>query len=145
MAGHSPAQGARTGPAAGRLILLLAAALAACAPDAFSLRGSVTAAARLQKRVEKPNMVMLIVATNEKGVPVAVRRVVNPRLPLEYAMGPEDLILPGPAWHGPLSVQVHVNRHGKLGETKRGDLRGTQRGMARAGERHANVVIDEIL
>jgi hypothetical protein len=143
MASHSPYQAARARSAAGCLIL--AALALACRPAEFSMSGGITATARLQKIASRPNMVLLIVASNEKGVPVAVHRVVNPQLPLSYTLGPSDLVLPGPAWHGLLSVQVYVNKHGQLGKIQRGDLRGTARGMSRSGERHANVVIDEHL
>lgn len=146
MASHTPAAGAARG-LAGRLgPLLLLPLLAACAPggqDAFSLRGSITAPPRLQKRAEKPNSVLLIVATNSAGVPVAVKRIINPRFPLHYSMNENDLLLPGPVWQGPLTVTVHVNKHGRLGTQKKRDLRGYHRGTARSGDRSVNVVIDQ--
>jgi hypothetical protein len=74
---------------------------------------------------------------------VAIERIVNPRLPLRYELDEKDLVLPGKAWGGPLTVKVLVNRHGKVGVSERGDLRGIHKGKARSGEQHVNVVVDE--
>lgn len=145
MAGHPPTTGAARG-LAGRLgPLLFLPLLASCAPgaqDAFSLRGSITAPPRLQKRAEKPNSVLMVVAANSAGVPVAVKRIINPRFPLHYSMNENDLLLPGPIWRGPLNVTVYVNKHGRLGIQKKRDLRGYHRGTARSGDRNVNIVID---
>ncbi len=146
MAGHPPAAGAARG-LAGRLgPLLFLSFCAACAPgaqNAFTLRGSITAPPRLQKRAEKPNSVLMIVATNSAGVPVAVKRIINPRFPLHYTMNENDLLLPGPIWQGPLTVTVHVNKHGRLGIQRKRDLRGYHRGTARSGDRSVDIVIDQ--
>ncbi|MFH1726406.1 MAG: hypothetical protein ABII00_17485 [Elusimicrobiota bacterium] len=116
-----------------------------CARSAhtFHLSGSITASPRIQKRTERPNTVLFIVATNNGGVPVAVARIINPKLPLHYRMGEEDLVLPGGARREPLTVTVYVNTHGKVGVARRGDLRGVHRGTVHAGDRHVNIVIDE--
>lgn len=99
----------------------------------------------MQKRTQGPNTVLIIVAANAGGIPVAVKRVINPKLPLHYRMGYEDLVLPGPVWKGPLTIRVFVNSHGKVGTVERGDLRGSYRGPVYTGERHVDIVIDEEL
>jgi len=109
---------------------------------AFRLSGTITAAQGLHERVSKPNAVLLITAANGGGVAVAVKRVVNPVLPLHYSITTDDLALPGPVWNGPLQVAVSVNRHGQVGVTRQGDMSGTHRGEARSGDRHVNIVID---
>ena len=73
----------------------------------------------------------------------SIKQIINPRLPLRYEMGEEDLVLPGPAWKGPLKVDVYVNTNGRVGPPTKGDFRGTHRGAVRSGERHVDVVIDE--
>lgn len=131
------------GPAAAAAALLL---WAGCGSEGrFVVAGAVTAPPRFHAAIDRPNAVLFVVATNAAGVPVAVKRVINPRLPLAYELRREDLVLPGPAWRGALSVRVYITPHGKLGEWTRGDLRGAHPGTVRTGERHANVVVDEQL
>ncbi|MBI5595046.1 MAG: hypothetical protein HY928_03045 [Elusimicrobia bacterium] len=108
----------------------------------FRLSGTVTATPRLQQRIETPNMVLFVSALNSGGVPVAVKRFVNPRLPLKWRMDAADLILPGRDWPGTLSVRVSVNSHGKVGETLRGDLLGEHRHPVHSGDSSVDVVVD---
>jgi hypothetical protein len=115
---------------------------AGCSPARFSLTGSITVAPRLSHRAEQPNTVLFVVASNAAGVPVAVQRIINPSFPLTYRMRNEDLVLPGPVWHGALTIRVFVNTHGQAGVTMKGDLTGSHRATARSGERGVDVVID---
>ncbi len=130
---------------AARLLVLTALLALGCARgrESFQFSGSITAPPPTQKLTERPNIVLTIVATNNGGVPIAVKKIINPKLPVHYRMTHEDLILPGPVWDGPLNVHVDVNTHGKLGVVRKGDLRGTHRGTIRSGERNVNIVIDQ--
>lgn len=127
---------------AGVLALAAASAVAGCLGRGFHLSGGITAPPHIQKRTEQNNTVLFVVAVNAGGVPVAVRRYINPKLPLLYQLREEDLVLPGPAWKGPLNVTVHVNTHGSVGDVRPGDLTGTHHGPVHSGERHADIVID---
>ena len=126
-----------------RLSALLAALALGCAQGDFHFSGSITAPPPIQKLTKRPNLVLYVIATNSGGVPVAVKKIINPRLPIHYHITTDDLILPGKAEYGPLTVTVVVNNHGKLGVLKRGDLRGTHRGLIRSGARHVDIVIDQ--
>ena len=119
----------------------------ACAkePERFQLSGSISAAPRLSRRTEMPNTVLFILASNAAGVPIAVQRVINPAFPLDYKMRNEDLVLPGPVWHGALTLKVVVNTHGTLGLTQKGDLTGFHKGTVRAGDTGVDLVIDSEL
>lgn len=108
----------------------------------FRLSGTVLVSHRYQKRLETPNMVMFVTAANMGGVPVAVKKFVNPTLPLAWKMSPEDMILPGRDWDGTLSVRVTVNQHGKVGEVRAGDLVGEHRHPVYSGDRSVDIVID---
>lgn len=147
MARHkTTAAGGRRGAVLALGACLLAAALfPACSRDgrsSFHFSGSITAPPHIQKLIERPNLVLYVVAADNSGVPIAVHKIINPRLPVYYRVTAEDLVLPGPAWNGPLRVEVFVNAHGQLGTAQPGDLRGTHQGGIRSGERNANVIID---
>ncbi|HBL16327.1 MAG: hypothetical protein A2X36_11890 [Elusimicrobia bacterium GWA2_69_24] len=111
--------------------------------NGFHLSGSITAAPNLPLKTPKPNSVLLIVASNNGGVPVAVRQIINPDLPLKYSLNEDDLVLPGHAGDGPLTVSVTLTPHGTVGLVQPGDIRGRHRGTARAGDRHVDIVLDE--
>jgi hypothetical protein len=124
---------------------LLVLALSGCPgtkDDHFQLSGTVMAAPNLQRRTEQHNTVLFVVASNGAGVPIAVKRFIDPKLPLHYQMKSEDLLLPGPVWKGDLTVKVFVNSHGKAGVVEPGDLTGTYKFPVRSGERHVNLLID---
>lgn len=130
----------------GRLALLLFAAGAALgcrglARD-FGVSGTITLAARVQAKAPKNNAVLFIIAKNRGGVPIAVRRIVNPGFPVNFSMGPEDLLVPGTRPEGTMSLEVQMNTHGNVGKPVKGDLEGTSRDPVRAGERGVNIVID---
>lgn len=108
----------------------------------FRLAGDITAPPHLHRKVSMPNTMLFIVAVNGGGVPVAVKRVVNPQLPLSYKLGPEDLVFQGPSWKGPLAVRVHVNDHGSVGLMLRGDLVGSHPTSVQSGDSGVHVVVD---
>ena len=124
------------------LVLLLGCACAGPFQRSFRLSGGITASPQLQKKTEHPNLMLFIVAVNAGGIPVAVKRIVNPKLPIDYQIGQEDLVLPGKSWQGPLQVKVYVNTHGQVGLTLQGDLTGGHPGPVHSGERDVDVVID---
>jgi hypothetical protein len=126
------------------LALATVVLFAACSRD-FQITGSITVAAHVQSRVPKTNFVLFIVAKNSGGVPVAVKRIVNPQFPVDYKLGPEDLIVPGQIPKGPLSLSVEMNTHGNVGAPVKGDLRGECPDKVTAGERGVHVVIDKIV
>ncbi|MEK7656486.1 MAG: hypothetical protein AAB412_01890 [Elusimicrobiota bacterium] len=127
---------------AAALILLLGCACVGPFQRSFRLSGGITASPQLLRRTERPNLMLFIVAVNSGGIPVAVKRIVNPKLPIDYHMGQEDLVLPGKSWQGPLQVKVFVNTHGQVGLTLPGDLTGGHPGPVRSGDHDVDVVID---
>ena len=124
--------------------LLALSLLPACARD-FRISGSITVSAHLQSKLPKTNSVLFIVCKNAGGVPVAVRRVVNPQFPVDYALTAEDLVVPDTPPSGPLTLEVEINTRGDVGAQMKGDLRGEHPDRVSNGERGVHVVIDKIL
>ena len=146
MASHSPDQSSPRRPGR-RLAVFISAALvlSACRPGGFIVSGGITASPAATKRAAIPNTVLLIIAANQGGVPVAVKRIINPGFPLRYIMDEGNLVLPGPSWTGPLTITAMLSMHGTVGIEKKGDMRGVHRGTARPGDKDVNIVIDEII
>ncbi|MHB2026435.1 MAG: hypothetical protein ACYCPQ_07325 [Elusimicrobiota bacterium] len=120
----------------------MAASAAACRSRGFSLSGTVTVAAPLLARAQRPNSVLFIIVENWGGVPVAVRRVVNPAFPVFFHLTARDLVIPGSPPQGPFKILIEINPRGDVGRPKPGDLEGRRFDPVKAGSRHADVVVN---
>jgi hypothetical protein len=129
----------------GLVLALGAAGLTACGRRDFRVSGTVTIASSLQGRAPKQNAVLFIVAKNLGGVPLAVKRVVNPQFPVDYALGPEDLVVPGTLPREALRMTAEMNAHGSVGRNERGDILGDYSDPVFTGERRAHIVLDRQL
>jgi hypothetical protein len=127
-------------------LALAAAAFGGCnlLTGDFSLSGSVDIAPRLRDRAPKTNAMLFVVAENEGGVPVAVRRIVNPEFPATFAMSSEDLLVPAVRRREPLKVHVEMNTHGDIGRPQSGDLIGDAPGLTEPGASGINVILDRV-
>ncbi|HVA67197.1 MAG TPA: hypothetical protein VNK24_09795 [Elusimicrobiota bacterium] len=119
--------------------------LGACRARDFSLAGTVTVSNPLRERAARSNSVLFVIARNQGGVPVAVRRVVNPVFPVFYELGRADLLLPGAPPQGPFSIEVEENSRGDVGKPRRGDLEGLRADPVPDGSRQADVVVNRLV
>ena len=119
--------------------------LGACGPRDFRVGGTITIASHLQARAPKQNCVLFIVAKNLGGVPLAVKRIVNPSFPASFTLGTEDLVVPDTHPRDPLRLEIEMNTHGNVGSPVRGDLLGKYPDPVRSGDKRINVVIDRQL
>ncbi len=127
----------RRAPLLAALVLLPGA----CAQRKFEVSGTITIVAHLRSKAVQPNAVLFIIAKNLGGVPVAIKRLVNPHFPVVFKLEEEDLLVPGSRPPGPLHVEVQLNSHGFVGRPARGDLEGrTKESVDPGGEVH--IVID---
>lgn len=108
----------------------------------FQVSGTVTVASSLQGKTPKVNSVLFIIAKNPGGVPIAVRRIVNPQFPLDYALGVEDLIVPNVYPKDGLWLEVEMNAHGRVGKPVKGDVVGRCPDPVHSGQRNVHIVID---
>ncbi len=88
----------------------------------FNVTGTVTVPERLAKVAQADNNSCAIIVKNAADVPVAIKRVVNPKFPLAFQLGEEDLL--AAEVDGDLKLEVQINNHGKLGVIKEGDIFG---------------------
>jgi len=88
----------------------------------FALSGRVVVPERLLELAQADNNACAIIVKNEADVPIAIKRVVNPKFPLEFTLGEEDLLTGTPG--GNLKMEVQINNHGQLGLIKQGDIFG---------------------
>ncbi|MDO8806533.1 MAG: hypothetical protein Q7R35_19140 [Elusimicrobiota bacterium] len=92
----------------------------------FRISGTISVAPGLIPGLPGANGMLFIVARNEDGVPVAVKKIINPVFPARFEMTSSSLIMPDL-----LSRRIHLeallNTHGQLGVPRRGDLKGARR------------------
>jgi hypothetical protein len=123
---------------------LLAALLSGCEllNGEFHLMGRVDLAAQLSGRATKPGEMLFVVAQNEGGVPVAMRRIVNPEFPVEFTLGPDDLLVPAVRGREPLQVHAELNSHGEVGYSQETDLYGTAPDTVAPGAHNVAIILD---
>jgi hypothetical protein len=126
------------------LLALAAAAISGCdlLTGDFKLSGSVDVAPRLRERAPKTGAMLFLVAENEGGVPVAMKRIVNPDFPADFEMGTEDLLVPALRRRERLKLHAELNTHGDIGSPRAGDLEGRVPGIVLSGARGVDIVLD---
>ena len=102
----------------------------------FRVSGTVGISESLRPALPGPNSMLFLVALNEGGVPVAVKKVINPVFPVKFEMTPANLIMPDLLTRK-LFLSALMNTHGQLNSPRRGDLKGEVR--ARIGFRDKGI------
>lgn len=131
-----------------RAVLLAAAvSLAACSVPwgEFKISGEITVSTPLTERVPRQNSVLFIIAKTAGGMPVAVRRIINPQFPVSYELTKDDVLVPGYRPKGPLRVQIEMNTHGNLGAPVPGDFIGAHPDTVSVRQSRVHIVLDRQL
>jgi len=142
-AGQAPAAGGRGAPPVG------AAAAPAAGPPAASsdapIRGTVALAPQLEGHVPAGAILFLIARRGDSGPPLAVRRVVDPKLPLEFSIGPDDRMLQQLPFAGPITLSARLDADGNAITRLPGDLQGVAAGTYEPGASGVSILIDQTL
>jgi hypothetical protein len=107
----------------------------------FLVQGTAQITSDLAERAARPNTMLFLVARNEDGVPVAVKKVINPVFPLDFQMTPADLIMPD-ILTKTVYLEAFLNNHGQLGVLKSGDLTGLVKKPVFIFTKHHVITID---
>jgi hypothetical protein len=95
----------------------------------FRISGTVTCSGTLPGGRPGANSMLFVVARNERGVPVAVSKIINPVFPAEFELTSSSLIMPDLLTRK-VYLEALLNTHGKLGDFRKGDLRGERQERA---------------
>lgn len=93
-----------------------------------------------------PGATLFVIAriqgTPDRGPPVAVRRIPNPVFPVQFSIGPGDVMLPNMPFDGPFDVRARLDADGNVMSKAPGDLFTSTPTTARPGDSHVEVSLD---
>jgi hypothetical protein len=89
----------------------------------FRVSGDVSVAQELLPALPGANSMLFVVARNDRGVPVAVQKIINPSFPARFELASGSLIMPDLLTRR-VYLEALVNTHGQVGLPRRGDLKG---------------------
>ena len=98
---------------------------------------------RLASQAQADNNACAIIVKNAADVPVAIKRIVDPKFPLAFTMGEDDLLTE--SIDGELKLEVQINNHGQLGLVKQGDIFGTYEERLKPNSKDIVVEADKTL
>lgn len=111
-----------------------------------AIAGTISVAPELRGRVSDGGTLFIIARRSSAGVgpPFAAKRIVAPHFPLEYRLGPGDVMMAGSAFEGDLHVSVRLSKSGVAGPGEPGDLEGEHPGQVPVGARGVDIVIARV-
>jgi cytochrome c-type biogenesis protein CcmH len=109
------------------------------------IRGTIQLAAELGDAVPPGAVLFVIARRGDAGPPLAVKRVLDPRFPMDFTLGPEDRMIQAMPFVGPLMVTARVDADGNATTRAPGDLQGAAAGPVDPGATGVQVTLDERL
>ena len=107
----------------------------------FKVSGTVSVAPSLLSGLPGANSMLFVVARNGSGVPVAVKKIINPVFPAAFELTASDLIMPDLLTRK-IYLEALLNAHGQLGVLRRGDLKGTRHNPANFISKGFEIILD---
>ncbi len=95
--------------------------------------------------VEHREESLFIIVKDAGGTPIAVKRIVNPRFPVFYKLGSDDLLLPDAHLKYPLTVEAQLSYKGKIGPPAPGDFVGVYPNSVSPRQGRVGIVINRYL
>ena len=111
--------------------------------DAFNIEGTVNVSEALQKKIPE-NGTLFIFARSEgvkRGPPLAVKRVAELKLPYEFTLGPQDVMMQGTAFEGPMVLAARIDVDGDA-RAGLGDIEGFV--SAQPGDRNIKLLLNHL-
>ncbi len=109
------------------------------AQRSLELRGQI----RLAEGVESSGegALFLIARTGAAGPPLAVKRLSPGPFPMEFVLGPSDVMIPGRKWSGPIRLSARVDLDGDPLSRGPGDLAAELDTPVQPGESGLDLVL----
>jgi len=118
---------------------------AAAAAAASPVTGRVVLPAEAEP---PPGAALFLIARAEgaaAGPPLAVRRIADPRFPLEFEIGPQHVMMPGVRFEGPMRLTARLDSDGNASTRLPGDRQGRAERPVTPGSGGVEIVLGETL
>jgi hypothetical protein len=106
------------------------------------ISGTISLAAGIEAR---PSSILFVIA-RPKGVsagpPLAVLRLPGPSFPLEFQIGPQNVMIPGMQFQGEIALSARLDSDGNAMTRAPGDPRGESEGAHAPGATGVSIVLD---
>jgi hypothetical protein len=109
------------------------------------ITGTVSIAPELARRAPAGAVLFLIARTAESGPPLAVKRIPDAKLPLDFSIGPDDRMIRAMPFVGPIHLSARLDSDGNAMTKLPGDLSGAAPEPHQPGDRGVSIVIDQVL
>jgi cytochrome c-type biogenesis protein CcmH len=117
---------------------------AAPAPDPRrKIAGTVTLGDGVRRNAPADGT-LFVIARQGAGPPLAVKRIIAPKFPVTFTLGPEDVMVKGPEFAGTVTLIARLKRDGRVGTAERGDLEGMAPGPVAVGTTDARITLDVV-
>lgn len=93
-----------------------------------------------------PGATLFIIARHAgatAGPPLAVQRIPSPHFPVEFEIGPENVMIPTMRFEGEITLTARLDSDGNATTRLPGDLQGTLAGAVRPGSAGVEILLDE--
>ncbi len=87
---------------------------------------------------------LFVIARRGDGPPLAVTKIVDPRFPVRFTLGPEHVMVPGTEFAGEVALIARLKRDGRAAAAVRGDLEGTTPGPVAVGTTDAHITLEAV-
>jgi len=132
----------------GLAIFLLVACTKKSEPNVVispTISGTINVAANVKAQVD-PDAILYIIARQEGGPPLAVKRIMKPQFPVEYTLSQHDAMIPGTRFQGPMLVKARLDKDGNAGPVQAGDITGQNKtGAVLVGAGEVDVTLDTVV
>jgi len=109
------------------------------------IRGTIEVAPELADRIPAGATLFVIVRAGDAGPPTAVKKIESPSFPFEFSVGPEDRIIQGQPFRGPLKLTARLDADGNAGTRGPGDIQGRYPDPVDPGADSLVFSLDELL
>ncbi len=87
---------------------------------------------------------LFVIARRGAGPPLAVKRIVDPKFPVSFTLGPEDVMVQGNEFAGEVTLLARLKRDGGVGAAARGDLEGMAPRPVAVGTTDARITLEAV-
>lgn len=107
------------------------------------IAGTIRISRELASQVPKGAVLFLIALNGQGGPPVAVERIADPIFPMSFSIGPEDRMIQGTPFAGPMHLIARIDSDGNAMTHSAADLQGMTAQAVQPGAKGVEIVIDQ--